>query len=97
MAALAGENEPLAFYGNATKPAPNEYSWIKLANVLYIDQPVGTGFSSGSSEAVNNAQVTEDFYAWLTAFYAEFPGLRSMKMYLIGGSYAGVYVSQFIK
>ena len=93
LAALAGENGPLAFYRNATKPAPNQYSWTKLANVLYIDQPVGTGFSSGSTEALNNAQVTGEFYAWLTAFYAQFPGLRSMKTYLMGESYAGVFVS----
>ena len=82
----------MAFYGNATVPAPNRYSWTKLANVLYIDQPVGTGFSTGSDQATNNAQVTEQFYAWLQAFYAVFPGLKSKKTYLVGESYAGVYV-----
>jgi len=90
---LTKENGPLAFFGNATGPAPNPNSWTKLANVLYIDQPVGTGFSSGSTEALNNTQVTEEFYAWLGAFYSQFPALNSMKTYLMGESYAGVFVS----
>ena len=93
LAGLTKENGPLAFFGNATGPAPNPNSWTKLANVLYIDQPVGTGFSSGSTAALNNAKVTADFYAWLTAFYAQFPALKSMKTYLMGESYAGIFVS----
>ncbi|MCJ1390106.1 hypothetical protein MMC18_002964 [Xylographa bjoerkii] len=95
LAGLTGENGPLAFYGNSTVPAPNLYSWTKLANVLYIDQPVGTGFSTGSTQATNNAQVIEEFYAWLTAFYAQFPLLAAMDTYLMGESYAGIYIPYF--
>ena len=94
LAGLTGENGPLAFYGNSTAPAPNPYSWTKLSNVLYIDQPVGTGFSTGSTQATSNAQVTEEFYAWLTAFYAQFPRLAAMDTYLMGESFAGVNVSE---
>ena len=93
LAGLTGENGPLAFYDNSTAPAFNPNSWTQLANVLYIDQPVGTGFSTGSTEATTNAQVTEDFYAWLTAFYAQFPRLAAMDTYLMGESFAGVNVS----
>lgn len=63
-----------------------------MAHVLYIDQPVGTGFSAGSNEANDNAEITQDFYRWLKAFYAEFPGLLSKNTYLMGESYAGIYV-----
>ena len=70
----------------------NRYSWTKFANVLYIDQPVGTGFSTGSNQALNNIQVTEQFYAWLKAFYTHFPWLISKRTYFMGESYAGVYV-----
>ena len=75
-------------------PAANPYSWTKLGNVLYVDQPVGTGFSTGSAQATSNAQVTEEFYAWLTEFYAQFPHLVAMNTYLMGESWAGIYVSQ---
>lgn len=87
------ENGPLVFSANATKPAYSRYSWTKLANVLYIDQPVGTGFSSGSAQAIDNAQVTQEFYQWLKAFYTVFPALKSKNVHLMGESYAGIYVS----
>lgn len=61
--------------------------------MVYIDQPVGTGYSGGSDQATTNAQVTADFYAWLKAFYEIFPDLKSMSTHLIGESYAGVFVS----
>ncbi|MCJ1283366.1 hypothetical protein MMC26_002694 [Xylographa opegraphella] len=95
LAGLTGENGPLAFYGNATVPASNPYSWTKLSNVLYIDQPVGTGFSTGSTQATSNAQVTEQFYGWLTAFYAQFPRLAAMDTYIVGESFAGVNIPYF--
>lgn len=60
--------------------------------MLYVDQPVGTGFSDGSVSANNNEEVTQDFYRWLTAFYKEFPRLASLDTYLMGESYAGIYV-----
>lgn len=93
MGGLTKENGPLLFPGNSSIPKPNPYSWTKLANVLYIDQPVGTGFSSGSDPANDNAEITQDFYSWLKAFYAEFPSLQAKNTYLMGESYAGVYVS----
>lgn len=89
---LTSENGPLAFYANLTVPNENPYSWTKLANVVYIDQPVGTGYSDGSDQATTNAQVTADFYSWLTAFYEVFPALKSKGTHLIGESYAGVFV-----
>jgi carboxypeptidase D len=28
---------------------PNPYAWNTLANVLWVEQPVGTGFSQGTT------------------------------------------------
>jgi len=90
---LTYENGPLSFVGNATAPVANPYSWTKLANILYVDQPIGVGYSTGSNEATDNADVTQDFYNWLKAFYAVFPELKTKDTYIMGESYAGVYVS----
>ena len=35
LVGLFKENGPIQFYGNSTCPEPNEYSYTKLANVLY--------------------------------------------------------------
>jgi carboxypeptidase C (cathepsin A) len=37
-------------YGTA-KPVINEYSWTNLSSVLYVEQPVGTGYSLGEPSA----------------------------------------------
>jgi cathepsin A (carboxypeptidase C) len=31
------------------KPVKNEDSWNNKANLLFIDQPIGTGYSKGDS------------------------------------------------
>ena len=94
LGGLAEENGPLHFTNNDATPSANQYSWTNLANVLYIDQPVGSGYSDGSVEALFNAQVTQDFIAWLNAFYGIFPGLNSKNTYIMGESYAGIYVCE---
>ncbi|PYI02607.1 alpha/beta-hydrolase [Aspergillus sclerotiicarbonarius CBS 121057] len=39
------ENGPCSVADDSQTTRPNEYSWTKYANMLYIDQPVQTGFS----------------------------------------------------
>ncbi|MCJ1369448.1 hypothetical protein MMC20_000659 [Loxospora ochrophaea] len=95
MQGLFSENGPISFTGNLSTPIPNPYSWTKLANVLYIDQPVGTGYSTGSSQATDNNQVVQEFYAWLKSFYNVFPSLKTNNTYLMGESYAGIYIPYF--
>lgn len=92
LTGLTYENGPLIFYKRTAVPCPNPNSWTKLADVLYIDQPVGTGYSSGSKAPLNNAQVTSDLFHWLKAFYDRFPALKRKNTYIMGESYAGIYV-----
>lgn len=96
MIGAFAENGPL-FFRNTSQTEQNPYSWTKLGHVLYIDQPVGTGLSiaSNPTPATDNAQVTELFYNWLKRFYTTFPHLRQKKTYLMGESYAGIYIPYF--
>lgn len=71
----------------------NLYSWTKLANVLYIDQPLGTGFSGGKESAKNDTDVLQHFYQWLTAFLCRFSRIDSQAYLSDGESYAGIYES----
>ncbi|KAL1960216.1 hypothetical protein VTO42DRAFT_8759 [Malbranchea cinnamomea] len=91
------ENGPLMFLGNSSTLVPNPYSWTRLANVLYVDQPVGTGFSHTtlSHEATTNKQVVSDFFAWLQGFYRLFPGMLNKRTHMLGEAYAGAFVPYF--
>jgi carboxypeptidase D len=94
---LATGNGPFSFNGNSTNLVRNPHSWTHLGNVLYVDQPVGTGFSTASNPypVKDNGQVTTDFAAWLIDFFEKFPHLRSKKIHLMGESYAGIYIPYF--
>lgn len=97
LVGLTSGNGPISFVGNSSKLARNPYSWTKLGHVLYVDQPVGTGFSTSSDPypVADNDQVTSSFYRWLKSFFARFPHLQSKRVHLIGESYAGIYVPYF--
>ncbi|KAJ6002675.1 Peptidase S10 serine carboxypeptidase [Penicillium sp. IBT 35674x] len=89
---LTTGNGPFAFAGNSTRLVSNPYSWTKQGHVLYVDQPVGTGFSIASSLVRTNEQVTADLALWLHALFKQFPHLQSKKVHLMGESYAGIFV-----
>jgi len=89
--ALLKENGPCNIneYGNGTDL--NEFSWTKKANVIWVDQPAGAGFSSGAYD-YNEDGVQEDFHAFLTEFYKQLPQYKKNPLYITGESYAGHYV-----
>lgn len=94
MIGLTTGNGPISFDGNSTRLVSNPYSWTNFGHVLYVDQPVGTGYSTASEPypAVDNEVVTTHLYDWLRSFFAHFPHLQSKHVHLIGESWAGIYV-----
>jgi len=73
--------------------SPNPYSWNTFANLLFIDQPVGTGFSYASSDYVRDeAGVSADVYIFLQKFFGLYPQYKHLDFYIIGESYGGHYV-----
>ncbi|CAL4099750.1 unnamed protein product, partial [Meganyctiphanes norvegica] len=74
---------------------PRDYSWTQNHNVLYIDNPVGTGFSFTEADkgyAKNQSDVGRDLYTAVKQFFLLFPELQSNDFYVSGESYAGKYV-----
>ena len=71
------ENGPCHFVNGASTPSLNPYSFNTYANMLYVDQPIGTGFSYGTDSVTST--VTAAPYVWtlLQAFYAQFPQYES--------------------
>lgn len=73
----------------------NPHAWNSIANVLFVDQPVGTGFSYADDSAAyvkNEEQVAEDMWEFMQAFLKRFPEYAGLDFYVTGESYAGHYV-----
>ena len=49
-------------------PTINDYSWVNLTNVLWVEQPVGTGFSKGKVNATNEVDIATDFIHFFKNF-----------------------------
>lgn len=71
-----------------------KYAWTINHNVIYIDNPVGTGYSftSANGYAQNETKVGSDLYGALTQFFELFPELQANEFYVSGESYGGKYV-----
>jgi len=91
--ALFYENGPCKF-DDDSHLYNNKYSWNTNANLLFVDQPVGTGFSSaGATEYTRNElDVAEDMATFFRGFLEQNPQFEGRDLYITGESYAGHYV-----
>jgi len=44
--------QPFTWRVGQALPTQNEWSWTNLSSVLYVEQPIGTGFSQGTPTAM---------------------------------------------
>ena len=72
---MFGENGPCQVNAAGNDTISNPYSWNTNANVIYIDQPAGTGYSYGSGKDHNEAGVASDMCGRVAA-----PPLRSLHL-----------------
>eukprot|EP00529_Nitzschia_sp_RCC80_P016518 CAMPEP_0113462552 /NCGR_PEP_ID=MMETSP0014_2-20120614/12159_1 /TAXON_ID=2857 /ORGANISM="Nitzschia sp." /LENGTH=675 /DNA_ID=CAMNT_0000354435 /DNA_START=71 /DNA_END=2096 /DNA_ORIENTATION=- /assembly_acc=CAM_ASM_000159 len=78
----------------------NEYTWAQATVMLYIEQPVGVGFSeatNGTPPPSSEDDVAADMDSFMQNFYKVFGpdselDLSSHRFYLTGESYAGTYI-----
>ena len=59
--------------------------------MLWVDQPVGAGFSQGKVTAKNEEDISRDFVGFFKNFQQKF-GIEKYKIYMAGESYAGRFV-----
>lgn len=92
---LLQENGPFLWQSGTYSPIQNPYSWTNLTNMIWVDQPVGTGFSPASNgtpaSIKNETQVAQDFMGFWKNFMDTFD-LVGRKVYITGESYAGQYI-----
>ncbi|KAL9655463.1 hypothetical protein ABK040_011858 [Willaertia magna] len=74
----------------------NQYSWNKKANMIYVEQPIGVGFSYSDNtvdyRSVSDDSATQDFANAIRDFFNHYPQFLNNDVYISGESYGGVYV-----
>lgn len=88
---LLQENGPFIWQYGTFKPVKNPYTWVNLTHMVWVEQPVGTGFSQGTPMETNEEQVAEHFLGFFKNFIDTF-GLQGKTIHITGESYAGYYV-----
>lgn len=76
--------------GNGT--TNNKNSWNANANVLFLDQPVNTGFSYGESNVTSSIAAANNVYSFLQIFFQTYTEYAKLPFFVAGESYAGHYI-----
>ncbi|KAI0769995.1 serine carboxypeptidase [Fomes fomentarius] len=80
---------------NSTEAHP--HSWNEHANVFFVDQPVGVGFSYAEyGESVSTThEAADDIAAFMAIFFEHFAKFKGRALHLAGESYGGRYIPVF--
>ncbi|WZY83672.1 hypothetical protein YC2023_030056 [Brassica napus] len=105
LSGLILENGPLAFNiesdsGNIPSLVSTTYSWTKVANIIYLDQPVGTGFSYSRNRLANIPSDTgsaKRVHEFVRNWLAKHPEYFSNPFYVAGNSYSGKVVPAVVQ
>ncbi|XP_021310918.1 serine carboxypeptidase-like 18 isoform X1 [Sorghum bicolor] len=100
LTALAYEIGPLSFDLNGyvdglPKLVYNQDSWTKVSNVIFLDSPVGSGFSysdTGKGYESTDTKAVSQIVIFLKKWFDKFPQFLSNPLYIGGDSYSGMIV-----
>ena len=97
MIGLFQEHGPCRITNDSSGVTLNPYSWNTNANVLYIDQPVGVGFSHGTLNVGTSQEAASDVWTFLQIFLADsrFSNLSTRELAIWTESYGGHYGPTF--
>ncbi|XP_068200296.1 retinoid-inducible serine carboxypeptidase-like isoform X2 [Palaemon carinicauda] len=73
-------------------------AWTEQVNVLFVDNPVGTGFSyvnNTSLLAQNNSAIADDLVSFMKGFFKKVPEFETVPLYIFAESYGGKMAVQF--
>ncbi|XP_062113315.1 serine carboxypeptidase-like 7 isoform X1 [Humulus lupulus] len=83
------------YNGSLPKLILNHYSWTKVSNIIFVDSPVGTGFSYSKTSSVNHwndFKQLDDLFQFFKKWLINYPEFISNPVYIAGDSYAGMIV-----
>jgi len=88
------ENGPFRINNDLTL-RKNLDSYINTADVMYLDQPIGTGYSvcnDTSRIPKNQAQAATDLAYFFNEFYEKYANYKGRRTFFTGQSFAGHYI-----
>ena len=91
---LGTEMGPFVFEAGG-KLSLNPFTWNNIANILYVEQPAGVGFSKFSDPDdanVGDERAAEDNYKLIKAFFERFPERKPNEFFIASESYGGHYM-----
>lgn len=93
MPGLLQENGPFLWQYGTFRPVQNQYTWVNLTNVVWVEYPPGTGFSqvNGDPQVTNEVDAAAQFLGFWKNFVDTFD-LHHRRIFITGESYAGYYV-----
>ena len=86
-------------YDNSTgvpRLMDNPNSWATVTNMLWIESPIGVGYSYATNGSLvsNDDTASQNAFGFLRNWYAAFPEYAKSPLFITGESYAGFYVPQ---
>ncbi|CAD6196523.1 unnamed protein product [Caenorhabditis auriculariae] len=94
-------------FGNFEETGPktinnndNPATWLQVADIVYVDNPVGSGFSyvdNNSAYTTNITQIGQDLLTWLRKFLVLHSEYRTRPFYIFCESYGGKMSAEFAR
>ncbi|KAG9156122.1 hypothetical protein Leryth_024654 [Lithospermum erythrorhizon] len=105
FSAIIFQNGPLTFDlqdqdGRFPSLILNPYAYTKVANIIFLDLPVGTGFSYATNAEkyyTSDTKSSIDAYEFLHKWLLKHPRFINHRLYIAGDSYAGKLVPIIVK
>ncbi|KAF7847663.1 hypothetical protein BT93_L2746 [Corymbia citriodora subsp. variegata] len=76
----------------------NDYSWNKVANLLYLESPAGVGFSYSTNQSfykgINDNITAQDNLVFLQRWFTKYPQYKGRDFFITGESH---YVPEFAR
>ncbi|TCD59953.1 hypothetical protein EIP91_011017, partial [Steccherinum ochraceum] len=75
----------------------NPFSWNEAANIFFVDQPIGVGFSYADyGEYVSTTEESAtDIASFIAIFFEHFSRFKGRPFHMAGESYGGKYIPAF--
>ncbi|KAG8639571.1 hypothetical protein MANES_14G155200v8 [Manihot esculenta] len=98
LSAFFYESGPVAFnYSNYNGSLPslhlNPFAWTQGMNIIYVDAPIGTGFSYSTTQQnyyVDDIKSAAQTYAFLQKWLLDHPQYLTNQLFIGGDSYSGI-------